>query len=974
MPARSACLLTPKNLYRLLTGHLAGFSTQIIPKAHLKGGTIVRFYRAFLSAVLPDGMLDRFFPLDGSHPREQSSLLNRTGPMPAALRRALDESLSADQLLRLMKRLMGQMLGWNYRQSLLENALTAFEEACFRDDLFIPDTHQGFLRVLREWSASDSPRPARMAISPWLFRHAARLTFLCLFALYGAQMNCDSLSGMINAPSSLPGALWDQLCQSGPRDGAEILTPKADLFSAAPLPAHPYIPHAISPEHILEQLSSHHRVLLSGMGGAGKTELARQALHLAVQLDRYARVAAVSYAEGLIGSIQRTFPSLQSLTDEPLFMALQELLRETDSRQSTLLVIDHLDQTPEQDPALTRLSALPCDILVTSRLQALPSFQTVELPPLDHDGAVKLFQSRYQVDQPLDPDTLDAVLNRAGGNPFVISVLCHLCNDYCLSVTALEQRLAGAGWTAFETSGVNGPIRALRELYDMSDLTAEEKVLLRLIAMLRCQPWKPDELLAFTPDVTGDLNRLVALLQRLVHCGWLTKGEHGYAMDALISEIIALSPYQSEEFPQLWTLWAGRLTPPVDPEKQRLYDLVLKPLTLFRERLSEEGFSVLKQYELSMMTRAACSQQQLLPEIHRAWLASHDHSSVEDVDYQIICLLSGILWHQPEACQQAAEALLKMDAAVLLATEQYDTLCNVLEIGGQFLSRDTLDALFDHIRPPEAHTAQLIIYLNFLGGKQRYIDKQPEAALQTLAQARTLIEAQQLSGSVEEAANDTRTAYSLADLGRWQETLPLMRRVLNNLKGRGYAEDSPTMQSTQSAYHFFIGNCSDRQLAIDRLEESVRRMRATDAWNEELFYGIQNGALLLMEEGNPDQAETLIRELLEKTQRRDAPPASSSVYLIDLWHAAVRIFYAANRFNDALACATRAWSSSMLMYGMNHINTLKLRGWIAIILSALGQTSEAAALMRETEACAGPGALGQLKAMWANRKSSNPEA
>ena len=80
-----------------------------------------------------------------------------------------------------------------------------------------------------------------------------------------------------------------------------------------------------------------------------------------------------------------------------------------------------------------------------------------------------------------------------------------------------------------------------------------------------------------------------------------------------------------------------------------------------------------------------------------------------------------------------------------------------------------------------------------------------------LRQGRELIEKLCLTGTVQEAANDSRMAYTLADMGLWSETLPLMRRVMDNMKTRGYADDSPTVTPIRSTYHFFLSKCGEYQ-------------------------------------------------------------------------------------------------------------------------------------------------------------------
>ena len=79
MSAEDHLYLTPKNLYRLLKGTLPGQTLPILAPHSTRGLTLVRFWRDTLTPLLNPSELDKLFPMDGTHPRVQSSLMNRSG-------------------------------------------------------------------------------------------------------------------------------------------------------------------------------------------------------------------------------------------------------------------------------------------------------------------------------------------------------------------------------------------------------------------------------------------------------------------------------------------------------------------------------------------------------------------------------------------------------------------------------------------------------------------------------------------------------------------------------------------------------------------------------------------------------------------------------------------------------------------------------------------------------------------------------
>ena len=125
-----------------------------------------------------------------------------------------------------------------------------------------------------------------------------------------------------------------------------------------------------------------------------------------------------------------------------------------------------------------------------------------------------------------------------------------------------------------------------------------------------------------------------------------------------------------------------------------------------------------------------------------------------------------------------------------------------------------------------------------------------------------------------------------------------MRRVLENFRTRGYAEDSQTVVSTRNSYQFFLGKCTDLQRAMDELQTSIEAMRRDGKQGSyDYVCALQNYTDLLTESGDYEHAEPVIREALGML------PEEIALYPTTL-HMAGRIFLHNGKLLEALGAAT----------------------------------------------------------------------
>lgn len=887
-------ILTPKNIYRVLSGRLMG-DTDFLPGDQKRG--LIQFYRAVLNEAVSPEVLQRIFPEEGPRPRIQSDLMNRSSS--TSLPRFLREEFERKPPIPTMSRnLAGLLGGLVYQAETLFHTISTFEDACFQQDFFITPQIREFLVSLRRHQQINS-------YTHLVLQCAYRLACLIVFSFYGSQMNDSTLARqcfVANLDKTL-----EEMCGVVPARW-QIITSADTLSACSPMPKEKYVTLSVTPEMVVYRLQRDHRLLISGMGGSGKTELVRQALSL---VTAYRNVAFVQVEGSLVESFRAAFPGIEEKKDGAFFEAVRAKMEEAPS----LLVLDQAGN----DVDFSELSNWRCDLLVTDRRAELPGFSVLHLESLDLDASERLL--RLSAGLPLEKQPVksaETLYRFTGGHPLTLSILGALCRTNYWTEQQLAERLVSQGFQSMtltgEEAGQSLPVY-MNHLLRLAELDEQDTRLLRFIAMFPMRAWKPDELIDLTTA-----ERLLSLAEKSL----LKRGEHGYLMHPVLAETFRAKPYSADEFPEYWRRCATFLDSPSEPDTLRTAELATAALLRCDTRLNQDALLTLTSIERKAMTFGAVLLKHDLPGLHQRWLDSHPHTAEDEINLHVIRMLWALLGNK-EDYAASANALLNYPKEALLSHPRYELLLNVLEIGGSRISRDLLDGLFDLLQPDENNPDQLVMYLNFLGGKLRTLDKQPELALQTLAKARPFIQ----PGSVKDAANNTRTAYCLADLGRWQETLPLMRRTLEIFRARGYAEDSQTVVSTRNAYQFFLGKCTDLQRAMDELQTSIEAMRREGKQGSyDYVCALQHYTDLLTESGDYEQAETVIREALGLL------PEEITLYPTTLTMAG-KIFLHNGKLLEALGAATLSVNLREKHYGPDSETAKKAQELRASILKCI---------------------------------------
>lgn len=187
-------------------------------------------------------------------------------------------------------------------------------------------------------------------------------------------------------------------------------------------------------------------ILVSAVGGLGKTELVKNFLRTVVNTETKTSgieiIAWVPYNNNDIRlSIKQALHMQCDL--EEVWLEMQNISAKYG--KSLLLVVDNIE-TVENDEYLKKLSCLQCSIIVTSRQRTLPGFSNVmDLQPLTMDKCRELFYKHYEFNE-RDNETVNGIIYLTAKLTIMIIFIAKAAHLEEMSLNELYGKLVAKGF------------------------------------------------------------------------------------------------------------------------------------------------------------------------------------------------------------------------------------------------------------------------------------------------------------------------------------------------------------------------------------------------------------------------------------------------------------------------------------------------------------------------------------------------
>ena len=295
-------------------------------------------------------------------------------------------------------------------------------------------------------------------------------------------------------------------------------------------------------------------VLVSGMGGIGKTHICRKLFeeylnkHAGGENGPFRYLGYIEYSGDMGSSLQNCLKFKQQDSPEQNQEAAWKELEYLAADGKLLLFVDNVDKTLGADLGLQRLIGIPGAVVLTSRQASFSDeFEPYRVGFLGVEqckeiyGKIRFEGSERKVNAEEVEDLEYVIENLAGRHTITVELLAHLARTKHWTIKRLREELEKKGFRlTFHKAGELVNIQeSYEKLYDLSELTGAEQNVLEAFSVLPYIPL-PTELcnqwLLLDARVREDDDILMGLYQK----GWLQVDweQESYAMHPVFAQFI----------------------------------------------------------------------------------------------------------------------------------------------------------------------------------------------------------------------------------------------------------------------------------------------------------------------------------------------------------------------------------------------------------------------------------------------------
>ncbi len=295
-------------------------------------------------------------------------------------------------------------------------------------------------------------------------------------------------------------------------------------------------------------------VLVSGMGGIGKTHICRKLFeeysnrHAEDGNGPFRHIGYVEYDGNMDTSLQRCLKYKEQDSPEKNREAAWRELEYLASDGKLLLFVDNVDKTMKEDPGLQRLNGIPGVVILTSRQASVSDeFESYRIGFLGIEQCKEIYEKiRFEDSggniKPEEVQDLEYVIEKlAGRHTITIELLAHMARTKLWTAKRLMEELEEKGFQLqFRKNGELINIQKSYEvLYDLSKLTGAEQNILEAFSVFPYIPLAAETCNEWLLADAG-VNEEDDILNGLYQKGWLQfeMEYESYCMHPVFAQVI----------------------------------------------------------------------------------------------------------------------------------------------------------------------------------------------------------------------------------------------------------------------------------------------------------------------------------------------------------------------------------------------------------------------------------------------------
>ncbi len=293
-------------------------------------------------------------------------------------------------------------------------------------------------------------------------------------------------------------------------------------------------------------------VLISGMGGIGKTQICRKLFDEYSKIDKnrpFSHIGYIEYDGDMNNSLHTCLKFKKQERQEDNLEAAWRELEYLASDGKLLLFVDNVNKPISADSGLQRLKEIPGALVLTSRRTAFSKeFEPYRIGFLDMEQCKEIYRFiRYEGSKEKVPEEEIADLEyiigtQAAGHTLTIEFLAHLARTKLWTTKDLRDKLTDKGFQLEYKDDEDKLVniqKSYEALYDLSELSDAEQNILEAFSVFPYIPLKAkicNEWLLADAGVSEDDDALVGLYRK----GWLQFDikQQSYAMHPVFAQFI----------------------------------------------------------------------------------------------------------------------------------------------------------------------------------------------------------------------------------------------------------------------------------------------------------------------------------------------------------------------------------------------------------------------------------------------------
>lgn len=600
----------------------------------------------------------------------------------------------------------------------------------------------------------------------------------------------------------------------GASKSVSVMTVKKGVLTYEPLEREAFFGRDKELAYLENAVSQNKHVLVSGVGGIGKTELLRQVIRSVIEKNTVDELWLVSWN----GNIKDSFLAavkgdICSGIEDKFAGLISEFRLNTETRR--LIVIDNLDEEVTNDPLFEILASLSNAVLISSRMSSAPGYEVLALNALPASEGAKIFEHAYghklsTSEFKVVKESIESVFMR-----HTLSI--GLIGRY---MRRQHEPISNLGSIGSEIHAYTLP-QIYRGMYHVFGMSDEERTLLAFLARCPRESYPLSFLIEYYPRGGRSIKAFLKTVGDLADGGWLTLNNDEVSVQPYIAEnIIKLTkcPKEVEEF----VVKAFRSIIKEKPEDSRVIEYVEELALITGE----------KNRVLYDMIRTFCEKyMEVLPkECFMAYVLTQGASW--NYEFNITKLVQEYVYLKAESVGTFTEIMFRLRCQIKTETQMAE-----------------IDRMIRSVENELTIKTRCIIYYLFV-----------ELGLENYAYEYIPYYAEYILKHTDKM--DYRVAANMAMLTYYiiKENLQACEQIINEMLKLDISDDEITlnMMTSMTNYYNLIGQYQEAYRCVKKAEEASDRMNGINRVAINMLM-----ATVLMNLGRYEEADTYFSASLE---------------------------------------------------------------------------------------------------------------